>query len=72
MGYFAANRNIYKDSAVSLKKKKPIIKLSEKVGCKTKYSLGFPGGAVVKNLPASSGDTGLSPGPGRSHMPWSN
>ena len=32
----------------------------------------FPGGAVVKNLPASAGDTGLSPGPGRSHMPRSN
>ena len=34
--------------------------------------LAFLGGAVVKNLPASSGDTGLIPGPGRSHMPWSN
>ena len=32
----------------------------------------FPGGAVVKNLPAKAGDTGLTPGPGRSHMPWSN
>ena len=32
----------------------------------------FPGGAVVKNLPANAGDTGSSPGPGRSHMPWSN
>ena len=29
----------------------------------------FPGGPVVKNLPANSGDTGLSPGPGRFHMP---
>ena len=33
---------------------------------------GFPGGAVVKNPPASAEDTGLSPGPGRSHMPRSN
>ena len=33
---------------------------------------GFPGGAVVKNPPANAGDTGSSPGPGRSHMPWSN
>ena len=40
---------------------------------------GFPGGAVVKNLPANAGDTGSnagdtgsSPGPGRSHMPQSN
>ena len=28
----------------------------------------FPGGAVVKNPPANAGDTGLSPGPGRSRM----
>ena len=28
----------------------------------------FPGGAVVKNPPANAGDTGSSPGPGRSHM----
>ena len=34
--------------------------------------LGFPGGAVVKNPPANAGDTGSSPGPGRSHMPQSN
>ena len=33
---------------------------------------GFPGGAVVKNPPANAGDTGLSPGPGRSHMLRSN
>ena len=32
---------------------------------------GFPGGAVVENPPANAGDTGSSPGPGRSHMPWS-
>ena len=32
----------------------------------------FPGGAVVKNPPANAGDTGLSPGPERSHMPQSN
>ena len=36
------------------------------------YYMGFPGGAVVRNLPANAGDTGLSPGPGGSHMPWSN
>ena len=33
---------------------------------------GFPGGAVVKNPPASAGDMGSSPGLGRSHMPRSN
>ena len=33
---------------------------------------GFPGGAVVENLPANAGDTGSGPGLGRSHMPQSN
>ena len=32
---------------------------------------GFPGGTVAKNLPASVGDSGSIPGPGRSHMPQS-
>ena len=32
----------------------------------------FPGGAVVKNLPANAGDMGSSPVLGRSHMPRSN
>ena len=32
----------------------------------------FPGGAVVKNPPASAGDMGSIPGPGGSHMLWSN
>ena len=27
---------------------------------------------MVKNLPANARDMGLSPGPGRSHMLWSN
>ena len=34
--------------------------------------VGFPGGAVVENLPANAGDVGSSPGLGRSHMPRSN
>ena len=38
----------------------------------TVISGAFPGGSVVKNLPASAGDTGLVPGPGRSHVPRSN
>ena len=33
---------------------------------------GFPSAAVVENLPANAGDTGLSPGLGRPHMPQSN
>ena len=37
-----------------------------------KKALGFPGGAVVENLPANAGDTGSSPGLGRSHTLRSN
>ena len=37
-----------------------------------KNGKGFPGGAVVENLPANAGDTGLSSGLRRSHMPRSN
>ena len=33
---------------------------------------GFPGGAVVEHPLANAGDTGSSPGLGRSHMPQSN
>ena len=32
----------------------------------------FPGGPVVKNLPANAEDPGLIPVLGRSHMPWGN
>ena len=39
---------------------------------KKKEKEGFPGGTVVENLPANAGDTGLSPGVGRSHMLRSN
>ena len=39
---------------------------------KKMWYMGFPGCKVVKNLPANTGDTGSSPGPGRSHMPRSN
>ena len=35
-------------------------------------ALGFPGGAMVENLPANAGDTGSNPDLGRSHMPRSN
>ena len=31
----------------------------------------FPGGPVVKNLPASAGDMSSIPDPGSSHMPQS-
>ena len=41
-------------------------------GFRSPHFRDFPGGAVVGNLPANAGDTGSSPGPGRSHMPRSN
>ena len=41
----------------------------EKNGYKIK---GLPDGSLVKNPLANAGDTGSSPGPGRSHMPRSN
>ena len=36
------------------------------------YSRDFPGGPVVKNPPASPGNSSLIPSPGRSHMPQGN
>ena len=36
------------------------------------WVMGFPGGTVIKNPPVKAEDTGSSPGPGRSHMPWSS
>ena len=38
---------------------------------KTKF-LDFPGGPVVKNLPANAANTGSIPALGRSHMPRGN
>ena len=54
--------------------KAPRKQLATKAACnkKKKKKKGFPGGAVVENLPANSVDTGSSPGLGRSHMPRSN
>ena len=43
-----------------------------KVSLISKSMPGFPGGTVVENPPANAGDTGSSPGLGRSHMPRSN
>ena len=37
-----------------------------------KIELGFPGGSVVKILPANAEDRGLIPDLGRFHMSWSN
>ena len=50
----------------------PSIEKNFTIICYSNIMRDFPGGAVVKNLPANAGDTGSSPGPGRSHMPRSN
>ena len=48
-----------------------VLAYMEKESYKKKQG-GFPGGAVVENLPANAGDTGSGPGLGRSHMPRSS
>ena len=49
-----------------------VLKFQVIIAIKNNWLWGFPGGAVVENLPANAGDTGSSTGLGRSHMPWSN
>ena len=44
------------------------LKKGIKIRAKINETWDFPGGAVVKNLPANAGDTGSIPGLGRSHM----
>ena len=39
---------------------------------KNVLSWGFPGGSVIKNLPANAGDLGSIPDPGRSYMRQDN
>ena len=48
-----------------------VVTVTEAINTK-KDLWGFPGGAVVENPPANAGDTGSSPGLGRSYMPRSN
>ena len=38
--------------------------------CKERERVDFPGGSVVKHLPANAGNRGLIPSPERSHVPW--
>ena len=66
-----------KNEIKSGEKKETEILQSKKIKAERRHNqnykiLDFPGGTVVKNLPANAGDMGSSPGPGRSHMPRSN
>ena len=60
--------------AQKLQRKKEIFKLKENIDEQKLIAenRGFPGGAVVENLPANAGDMGSRPGLGGYHMPWSN
>ena len=73
LGEFPGSPVVRKDSVLSLLWPGFNPWSGNPVSCATqqrkKKTEGFPGGAVVKNPPASAGDTGSSPGPGRSHMP---
>ena len=73
MFIFMLNKNIayLKNLGGNLKKRQDA-KISLLLRLIKTAQQGFSGGAVVENLPANAGDTSLSPGLGRSHMPWSN
>ena len=51
---------------------RPITSTEIETVIKNLPSRGFPGGAVVENLPATAGDRGSNPCLGRSHMPRSD
>ena len=80
--FYPFSHDILRIYNVIQKKKKPFLINAHFDGKKNKgpegkkitkeLQMGFPGGTVVENLPANAGDTGSSPGLGRSHMPWSN
>ena len=54
-----------KNKKKTTKKERPAISTYQN------YLVGFPGGAVVENLPAGARDAGSGPGLGGSHMPRS-
>ena len=83
MGPLTMKRKVKKSRIRKLKKKKKnqeVLKTKKFLTttttttnfCQKMVVLDFPGGPVVKNLPANAGDAGSLPGLGRSHMPWSN
>ena len=59
-----------RDQTTSLSSNSVLDKICPTPGLTQKLLLGFPDAPVVKNPPASVGDTGSIPGLGGSHMPW--
>ena len=80
LSLFAGDMTLYIENSNVSTKKAPknllelINEFSKIAGYKSNIqkSWDFPGGTVVKNPPANEGDTGSTPGLGRSHMLWSN
>ena len=50
----------------------PMYKKKRGIFCVLKKTWDFPGGSMVKNPPASAGDSGSLPDLEQSHMPWNN
>ena len=72
LSYTPETNKMYVDYNSIKRKKEPVQLNNKKITQLKSGQRDFPGGAVVKNPPANEGDTGSSPGPGRSHMPRSN
>ena len=68
---FAWEINTFKNKKLKKKSGEIALKVNSVRNSKCHKSV-FPGGSVVKNLPANAGDMGSTSGLGRSHMPWSN
>ena len=68
IGQFASHQGSCSLFSLSL----PLFDTSNFQGSKISRVGDFPGGAVVENPPANAGDTGSSPGLGRSQLPRSN
>ena len=64
--------SVSREMEILRKNQKEMLKIKNTVTVMKNASGDIPAGAVVKNPPPNAGDTGLIPGPGRSHMPQSN
>ena len=63
---------VYFSLMVKFFQRSPYSSLCYQTLLKNHLRRGFPSGSVITNLPASARDTGSIPGPGGTHMPWSN